>query len=113
MKLANFFKELFHKWSALKTQRSQPVEETPRLLPYKVVSVSFGNSEKTYDYLLINKSGQRVVKDQQVKVVTGTHDYNLLNIRHLNRYESVPEHVTKQLTLTSIDSGVIVRLIRR
>ncbi|MCQ2076730.1 MAG: hypothetical protein MJZ20_06835 [Bacteroidaceae bacterium] len=74
---------------------------------YSIISVSYGVSEKTYDYLLSNHSGQKVVKDQTVQIITGSSMYQSVKIKHLNRFEKVPLHVTKQLILTSPTTAII------
>lgn len=89
------------------TQPKIPKPEVTAVRQFAIVSIAFGNSVKTYDYLLNNKSKQRITKDQKVELVSGSRNNQCVAIKHLIKCDKIPKHVTKQLIVTSPTSAIV------
>lgn len=91
----------------LRCKGNDKISSRDKKMLYSIISVSFGKTEKTYDYLLTNKSGQQIVKDQKVNIITGGNSSQRIQIKHLIKFEKVPSHVTKTLIITSPTTGLV------
>lgn len=74
---------------------------------YGIISIMFANYGKTYDYFLINKSKQRLSPEQQLTLITGSHNNKTITLKHLKFCDQVPTHVTKSLIVTTPTTAII------